>query len=161
MLLRMLSSFLCVCLVFLLRASEVGARGKKVGRHQIQQLGAQGVNLWKLGNVRSSETGATYPGAASNLVVQQPGEFIFDSELAGFRGYWFRQPLDHFSNSSRTFRQRYWINARHYVPHSGGPVIVLDGGETSGEDRIPFLDTGIVEILAKATGGLGVVLEHR
>ena len=40
-------------------------------------------------------------------------------------------------------------------------MIVLDGGETSGKNRIPFLDTGIVEILANATGGLGVVLEHR
>lgn len=29
------------------------------------------------------------------------------------------------------------------------------------QDRIPFLDTGIVEILAKATGGIGIVLEHR
>lgn len=29
------------------------------------------------------------------------------------------------------------------------------------QDRLPFLDTGIVDILAKATGGLGVVLEHR
>ena len=29
------------------------------------------------------------------------------------------------------------------------------------QDRLPFLDTGIVEILAKATGGLGIVLEHR
>ena len=43
----------------------------------------------------------------------------------------------------------------------GSEVIVLDGGETSGEDRLPFLDTGIVEILARATGGIGVVLEHR
>ena len=29
------------------------------------------------------------------------------------------------------------------------------------KDRLPFLDTGIVEILAKATNGLGIVLEHR
>lgn len=40
-------------------------------------------------------------------------------------------------------------------------MIVLDGGETSGEDRLPYLDTGIVDILAEATGGVGVVLEHR
>jgi hypothetical protein len=59
------------------------------------------------------------------------------------------------------FKQRYWVNKRHYKEGGGGPVIVLDGGETSGEDRIPFLDTGIVDILAKATGGVGVVLEHR
>jgi hypothetical protein len=29
------------------------------------------------------------------------------------------------------------------------------------QDRLPFLDTGIVDILARATGGVGVVLEHR
>ena len=28
-------------------------------------------------------------------------------------------------------------------------------------DRLPFLDTGIADILARATGGLGIVLEHR
>ena len=29
------------------------------------------------------------------------------------------------------------------------------------QERLPFLDTGIVEILARATGGIGIVLEHR
>lgn len=77
-----------------------------------------------------------------------------------FAAQWFRQPLDHFDKDrSETFLQRYWFSDRHYKP--GGPVIVLDGGETSGENRLPFLDTGIVDILAKATNGLGVVLEHR
>ena len=28
-------------------------------------------------------------------------------------------------------------------------------------DRLPFLDYGIVDILAEATKGLGIVLEHR
>lgn len=35
------------------------------------------------------------------------------------------------------------------------------GAEQETQDRLPFLDTGIVEILARATGGVGVVLEHR
>lgn len=78
-----------------------------------------------------------------------------------FEPHWFKQPLDHFSNSSETFKQRYWINTRHYKPRPGAPVIVIDGGETSGEDRLPFLDTGIADILANATGGIGVILEHR
>jgi hypothetical protein len=78
-----------------------------------------------------------------------------------FPEQWFTQPVDHFSQDSPTFRQRYWVNKRHYVPGANAPVIVIDGGETSGEDRLPFLDTGIADILAKATGGIGVVLEHR
>jgi len=74
----------------------------------------------------------------------------------------FTQPLDHFYNSTdATFLQRFWVNSRHYKPRPGAPVIVIDGGETNGEDRLPFLDTGIADILARATGGVGVVLEHR
>lgn len=79
----------------------------------------------------------------------------------GFPEEWFTQPLDHFSQDSPTFKQRFWVNKRHYVPGANGPVIVIDAGEISGEDRLPFLDTGIADILAKATGGIGVVLEHR
>lgn len=75
-------------------------------------------------------------------------------------------PIDHFHNDSSyephtngTFNQRYWFDAQYYKP--GGPVIVLAGGETSGSDRLPFLQKGIVYQLAKATNGLGVILEHR
>lgn len=126
----------------------------------IHVLGPQAVNLWKLESLSTSKP--------SNFYVQDSdsNNALLDDDLdtgtfKGFKGYWFRQPLDHFDNSSqRTFRQRYWINTRHYRG-DGGPVIVLDGGETSGEDRIPFLDTGIVEILARNLGAVGVVLEHR
>jgi hypothetical protein len=97
------------------------------------------------------------------LTQEQDQTTLTDSaERAPFTAQWFTQPLDHFSNSSHhTFRQRFWVNTRHYRPGAGGPVYVLDGGETSGEGRLPFLDTGIMEILAKATGGVSAVLEHR
>ncbi|KAI0247487.1 serine carboxypeptidase S28-domain-containing protein [Lactifluus subvellereus] len=82
--------------------------------------------------------------------------------LSKFSVQTFTQPLDHFYNTTdATFQQRFWVNTRHYKPRPGAPVIVIDGGETSGEDRLPFLDTGIADILARATGGIGVVLEHR
>jgi hypothetical protein len=124
--------------------------------NRVLQTGSQGVNLWKLEALSSSPN-----QPRTGLFVQDP-----NAENSGatkeFPAQWFQQPLDHFSSkSSHTFSQRYWVNTRHYRPGSGGPVIVIDGGETSGEDRIPFLDTGIAEILAKATGGVGVVLEHR
>ena len=58
-----------------------------------------------------------------------------------------------------TFPQRYWIDTSYYKP--GGPVIVLDAGESDGEERLPFLETGIVKYLAEATSGVGIILEHR
>ncbi|KAI0084544.1 peptidase S28 [Irpex rosettiformis] len=71
----------------------------------------------------------------------------------------FTQPLDHFEDTGFSFQQRYWVDDRYYKP--GGPVIVLDSGESSGQGRLPYLQQGIVQILANATNGLGIVLEHR
>ncbi|KAM5341533.1 hypothetical protein ACJ41O_014564 [Fusarium nematophilum] len=75
-------------------------------------------------------------------------------------------PVDHFHNDSiyaphsdEEFPLRYWFDAQYY--REGGPVIILASGETSGEDRLPFLDHGILAMLANATGGVGVILEHR
>lgn len=61
--------------------------------------------------------------------------------------------------TNATFNLRYWFDASHY--QQGGPVIVLQSGETSGVGRLPYLQKGIVSILANVTGGLGVILEHR
>lgn len=38
---------------------------------------------------------------------------------------------------------------------------MLQGGETDGSGRLPFLQKGIVAKLAQATHGIGVILEHR
>jgi hypothetical protein len=83
-----------------------------------------------------------------------------------FPVYTLKVPVDHFHNdsmyaphSNETFNLRYWLDTTYYKP--GGPVIVLAGGETSGADRIPFMQKGILAILAKATNGLSVILEHR
>ena len=83
-----------------------------------------------------------------------------------YPGYNLSVPVDHFHNDSRyaphshdTFNLRYFFDAQYYAP--GGPVIVLQSGETSATDRLPFLQKGIVAQLARATHGIGVVLEHR
>lgn len=76
-----------------------------------------------------------------------------------FPQYNFTQPLDHFTDTGFTWNQRYWVSTRYYEP--GGPVFVLDSGEDDGTDRLPYMDTGILDILTNATKGLGIVLEHR
>ena len=146
-------AFLLVCPVLTLAASA------RFSPHSLNALGSQAVNLWRL-QVRT--TVATESGLL-NQDSDRPNVKVSDSEKQSlFTSQWFTQPLDHFSaDSGHTFLQRFWVNARHYRPGVGGPVYVLDGGETSGENRLPFLDTGIMEILAKATGGVSVVLEHR
>ncbi|KAF2724423.1 serine carboxypeptidase [Polychaeton citri CBS 116435] len=75
-------------------------------------------------------------------------------------------PVDYFHNESKyephsdeTFPLRYWFDATHYKP--GGPVIVLQSGETDGTNRLPYLQKGILHQLAETTHGIGVVLEHR
>lgn len=113
---------------------------------------AHSVKLWRLEQLQYRRDILRYSGDDVQTVLAK-------DKYSEFPPQWFEQPLDHFAKDSPTFRQRYWVSKRHYK--KGGPVIVLDGGETSGEDRLPFLDTGIVEILTKATNGLGVVLEHR
>ncbi|ORX39182.1 serine carboxypeptidase S28-domain-containing protein [Kockovaella imperatae] len=77
-----------------------------------------------------------------------------------YEAHCFPQLKTHFNDEDKsTFCQRYWVDASNYK--EGGPVFVLDGGETDGANRIPFLEKGILQILANATGGLSIVLEHR
>lgn len=113
----------------------------------VAPTGTQQINLWKLKQQQHS---------LSSRAVQDT------KSTSDFPVYNFTQPLDHFSNdSTATFQQRYWLNTRHYKPGSGGPVVLVDGGEGGGDFRIPIIDTGIVEILCRAAGGIGLVLEHR
>lgn len=76
-----------------------------------------------------------------------------------------RYPAQYFTQKSShdlddeddsTFQQRYWFDDTYYKP--GGPVFLLDGGETDGSARIPFLETGILRILSEATGGIGYAI---
>lgn len=106
----------------------------------LSHSGAQRVNLQRL------------PEAPS-------GPTTLAADPSSFPVFTFTQPLDHFTDTGFTWEQRYWVSYRHYK--AGGPVIVLDSGEDPGTGRLPYMDTGIVDILANATGGLGVVLEHR
>ncbi|KAK6375701.1 hypothetical protein LTS17_007523 [Exophiala oligosperma] len=75
-------------------------------------------------------------------------------------------PIDHFHNESQyephtnaSFNLRYFFDATYYKP--GGPVIVLQSGETDASTRLVYLQKGILAQLSNATNGIGVVLEHR
>ena len=98
---------------------------------------------------------------SAHFTVQTNGPASVLAATDEFPVYTFSQPLDHYSVDSPTFNQRYWISTRHYIPGSNGPVVLIDGGEGSGEDLLPRLDTGIVDIITNAVGGIGIILEHR
>ncbi|KAL3425043.1 serine carboxypeptidase S28 [Phlyctema vagabunda] len=94
----------------------------------------------------------------------QPREELELTDL--FPEYNISVPVDHFHNSSRyephsngTFDLRYYFDATYYK--AGGPVIVLQSGETSAVGRLGFLQKGLIHQLAQATNGIAVVLEHR
>jgi hypothetical protein len=152
-LLGVLSKMLVLSSLLLLGAATVECTLVSPSPQLVNLLGPQGINLLKLSKAQSS---GLHVGNNDDS-----GQAAFFVKPSHFQAHWFRQPVDHFSNNSETWLQRYWINTRHYKPREGAPVIIIDGGETSGENRLPFLDTGIADILPKATGGIGVILEHR
>ncbi|KAL6825422.1 serine carboxypeptidase S28 domain-containing protein [Trichoderma sp. SZMC 28015] len=89
-----------------------------------------------------------------------------EDKYPNIKAYNFSVPIDHFHNESRyephssdSFPLRYWLDTSNYKP--GGPVIVLHSGEFDSDGRLPYLQHGIVPILTKATGGVGLVMEHR
>jgi hypothetical protein len=97
--------------------------------------------------------------------TQTLGDF-FQSSSNYFPAHNFSVPIDHFHDSdeyaphtNETFSLRYWFDATYYKP--SGPVFLLAAGETYGDERLPFLQKGIINQLSKATNGLGVILEHR
>ena len=78
--------------------------------------GPQATNFWRLGQLRNARS-----SSPDQLLARNTSEF---------QPQWFRQPLDHFYNETTdTWLQRFWVSTRHYKHGSGGPVVVLDGGE--------------------------------
>jgi len=97
--------------------------------------------------------------------LQEPAANDVDPTLL-YPAYNLSVPIDHFHNdtlyephSNGTFPLRYWFDATYYKP--GGPVIVLQSGETDGTGRLVYLQKGLLHKLAVDTNGIGVVLEHR
>lgn len=91
---------------------------------------------------------------------------IWSRKSCSVQSYNFSVPVDHFHNdtqyephSDEFYPMRYFLQTKYYKP--GGPVIVVASGETSAENRVPYLINGIGSLLAKATGGIVLALEHR
>lgn len=57
------------------------------------------------------------------------------------------------------FPNRFWFDTTYYQP--GGPVTILQSGETDATGRLPFMQKGILKMISEATGGISVILEHR
>ncbi|KAJ1721794.1 hypothetical protein LPJ61_005995 [Coemansia biformis] len=71
--------------------------------------------------------------------------------------FYFDQVVDHSAGNLTTFKQRVFINANYYSP--GGPVYLLNSGETPASPS--YLVAGEPFTLAKATGGMVLIIEHR
>lgn len=107
------------------------------------------------------------------LVVQKRGKVHKAGRDVVYTEKNMTQPLDHFDGSTNvTFEQRYFLARQWYdagrekrgKTKDGReivPIILYDGGETSLKGRLNVLNNGIVQILANATGGIGILLEHR
>jgi len=73
---------------------------------------------------------------------------------------WFEQKLDHFKGSdTRTWQQRYFVNADYYRNDSSAPIFLMIGGE--GEASAKWMREGAWVHYAEHFGALCLQLEHR
>lgn len=133
---------------FVQRASQNGAQSKLLFNASQQAVFSSLVASQKPATADDDDAAPTYPDIVLGNVTQ---------------------PIDHFGDGANgaKFQQRYWYHLRYYKPpsqrsaNSTVPIFILDSGESDGTPRLPYLDHGIIDILANATGGIPVVLEHR
>ncbi|WWC63922.1 uncharacterized protein I303_106527 [Kwoniella dejecticola CBS 10117] len=165
-----LSSLLLLCAIVQTPIAKAIAGKTKLDPETHRELllsGRPQVGLWKsllkeqkvqeeraaLSSLEGGGPQRPFTAFGSNDNANAKGKTLFEAHC-------FPQKISHLDDSvNGTFCQRYWIDASYYK--DGGPVFLLDGGETSGEDRVPFLEKGILQILSNATNGIGIVLEHR
>lgn len=109
--------------------------------------------------------GVVMPFLQNNVEVPSDPK-LSEEGSSRIKAYNLSVPVDHFHNESKYephsddfFNLRYWLDTSFYRP--GGPVIVLHSGEFTSEGRLPYLEHGIANILANATGGVALVMEHR
>ncbi|KYK60824.1 extracelular serine carboxypeptidase [Drechmeria coniospora] len=121
------------------------------------------------GDVFAIRRRATSASAAAEALKVEPHDASFAPKVDRYptiKAYNLSVPIDHFQHDSRYephadgyFDLRYWLDTSNYK--EGGPIIVLHGGEITGQRSLSVLDHGIVSMLTKATDSVGLVLEHR
>lgn len=114
----------------------------------------------------ASSAAAAFHAAPAYLQAAGGDDLMPPNLSPHIKAYNLSVPVDHFHNESKyephsddTYPLRYWLDTSNYRP--GGPVIVLHSGEFDSTGRLDYLNNGIVPILTKATGGVGLVMEHR
>ncbi|EIW58430.1 uncharacterized protein TRAVEDRAFT_47584 [Trametes versicolor FP-101664 SS1] len=87
-----------------------------------------------------------------------------NDETATNNAHFFEMPLDHFGNTTGTFKNRFWVNDTYYKP--GGPVFLFDSGEQNAEPLLPYYlqeyhGLSATMRLAKRYSGVAILWEHR
>ena len=107
------------------------ARGRPLaGLHRAIQREAQSLHVERSASSPSEVSVTCSQADSASNSAQQP----FVVTKPKYEAHCFSQRISHFDPSvNGTFCQRYWIDASSYK--EGGPIYVLDGGETSGANR--------------------------
>lgn len=116
---------------------------------QLLHSGHPQIGLWQALHSATLIKRSTYSSSQRGFKVDPSDRSSENPQHHLYEPHCFQQPLDHFDKKSDVyFCQRYWVSTEFYKKGSkggDGPVVVLDGGETSGENRLPFLETGELE----------------
>lgn len=99
-------------------------------------------------------------GRLSNGFLGEPSKVATLQRSLESEDLWFEQRLDHFKPSdSRSWKQRYYLNADHYRNDSTAPIFLMIGGE--GEATAKWMREGAWVHYAEHFGALCFQLEHR
>lgn len=134
------------------------ALGQQLVTSSQLQKGLPALPLFLFRHLRQAEQQAALDTRSAPHLSQHEQQLTFGTPApTSYTPHYFDQLVSHDNDvpapsPNATFRQRYWFDASAY--RKGGPVFLLDGGETDGEGRLPFMKEGILQLLSEATGGI-------
>ncbi|KAI9372756.1 serine carboxypeptidase S28-domain-containing protein [Aspergillus egyptiacus] len=99
-------------------------------------------------------------GLNARLLLHDRQAFRAASTQADIEPETVELPIDHDDPSVGTYQNRFWVNEAYYRP--GGPVVLYDAGETSGEWSATLLTSNSsLKSLLQEVNAIGIVWEHR